>query len=276
MLHDNNNKVSSYVFINSLSTYNDLASVLWSINPSENNKLEIDNLILGRTYQVIETNAGGIEITNSNSKYLVAYNPSINNIIDENTTYKFEVINTLKLINVTVTKVWDDESNKHNIRPTEITLQLYANGKPVDGKTITISANNALNGDLSKWVYTFTDLRKTDDEGNEIIYTVAEVDNLEANYTVTVGDTTNDGSTISQTITNKEKVGQITVTKRVMNYGADITSSANGTYYFVIKQGNDGYVSSDGSVKAYKDSTCIYSIQTGSMIKQHTVKQFLT
>ena len=49
-----------------------------------------------------------------------------------------------------------------------------------------------------------------------------------------------------------------------MNYGADITPSANGTYYFVIKQGNDGYVSSDGSVKAYKDSTCIYSIQTGS------------
>lgn len=264
VLHDSNNKVSSYVFINSLSTYNDLASVLWSINPSENNKLEIDNLILGRTYQVIETNADGIEITNSNSKYLVAYNPSINNVIDENTTYKFEVINKLKLINVTVTKVWDDESNKHNIRPTEITLQLYANGKPVDGKTITISANNALNGDLSKWVYTFTDLRKTDDEGNEIIYTVAEVDNLEANYTVTVGDTTNDGSTISQTITNKENVGQITVTKRVMNYGADITSSANGTYYFVIKQGNDGYVSSDGSVKAYKDSTCIYSIQTGS------------
>ena len=173
VLHDSNNKVSSYVFINSLSTYNNLASVLWSINPSENNKLEIDNLILGRTYQVIETNAGGIEITNSNSKYIVAYNPSINNVIDENTTYKFEVINTLKLINVTVTKVWDDESNKHNIRPTEITLQLYANGKPVDGKTITISANNALNGDLSKWVYTFTDLRKTDDEGNEIIYTVA-------------------------------------------------------------------------------------------------------
>lgn len=264
VLHDENNKVSSYEYINSLSTYNNLQSALWTINPSVNKTLAIDNLILGRTYQVIETNAQGIEITNSNSKYIVTYNTGLNHVTEEDKTYNYSITNTLKLINFNVIKVWDDENNDRKIRPSEITVQLYANGVPVEGKTKTISVNNALDGDTSKWSFIFEDLRKTDDQGNEINYTVKEIDDLTPNYQVTVGDATNNGSVITQTITNKEMTGQITVTKRVMNYGNDITSTANGKYYFIVKEGNYGYVKNDGTVSYVLNSDCIYWVDTGA------------
>ena len=36
----------------------------------------------------------------------------------------------------TVTKVWDDANNQDGIRPTSITMQLLADGSPVEGKTV--------------------------------------------------------------------------------------------------------------------------------------------
>ena len=40
-----------------------------------------------------------------------------------------------------VTKVWDDNNNQDGIRPTEIKVQLYANGTPVGNETVLNEGN---------------------------------------------------------------------------------------------------------------------------------------
>ncbi|MCD7804519.1 MAG: Cna B-type domain-containing protein [Oscillospiraceae bacterium] len=67
---------------------------------------------------------------------------------------------------VTVTKKWEDDSDRDKLRPTEVTVSLLADGTIVD----TVSVTEA-NG----WEYTWDNLPKNDN-GFEIDYTVAEVD----------------------------------------------------------------------------------------------------
>lgn len=67
---------------------------------------------------------------------------------------------------VTVTKKWDDENDKDEIRPKSIHVQLYANDQKV-GQEVELSAEN-------KWTHTFADLDEKAN-GNTITYTVREV-----------------------------------------------------------------------------------------------------
>ena len=99
--------------------------------------------------------------------YKVAENP----IFEYTPTYSdsnYDITNTYTpgKIFINVTKVWDDGNNRDNLRPTEITVNLLANGAVI--KTETLNASN-------NWTY-FAGLDKYDSEGNEIKYTVAEVD----------------------------------------------------------------------------------------------------
>src|SRR5699024_5736762 len=60
-------------------------------------------------------------------------------------------------------KIWlDDNSNE---RPDQITVKLFADGEPVDTKKVTAE---------SDWKYTFKDLDKFDEDGEEITYTIDE------------------------------------------------------------------------------------------------------
>ncbi|SUO81043.1 Cna B-type domain-containing protein [Streptococcus equinus] len=68
---------------------------------------------------------------------------------------------------VNVTKVWLDNNNQDGIRPSEIKVQLYANGKAIKDKVTTLSAAN-------NWQANFTDLDIKAD-GKVIDYTVKEV-----------------------------------------------------------------------------------------------------
>ncbi len=71
-----------------------------------------------------------------------------------------------------VTKVWDDDDNLDELRPTSVTVRLCKDGKPVEGAAVELSeANN--------WTYTWSGLDK---DGN---YSVAE-DEVE-NYTTKIG-----------------------------------------------------------------------------------------
>ena len=94
---------------------------------------------------------------------------------------------------VTVLKVWDDDSDKDGIRPSEIKIELY---KTVDNKkelvdTITLNKSNS-------WRYTWSDLDKYED-GKLIKYTVKEKD-VPKGY---ASEQTDDGTII--TITNTHK-----------------------------------------------------------------------
>jgi hypothetical protein len=44
---------------------------------------------------------------------------------------------------VTGTKTWVDGGNAQNTRPASVTLQLVRDGSDVDGKTVTLTSDNA-------------------------------------------------------------------------------------------------------------------------------------
>ena len=109
-------------------------------------------------------------------EYKVAENP-----VDGYTTkvngYNFT--NTMSEINDTIdisgTKIWEDNKNAYGTRPTSIIVNLLQNGTKVASKRVT-SADN--------WRYSFTDMPKYDAEGYPYTYTVTE--NAVSNYDTSV------------------------------------------------------------------------------------------
>ncbi|KRM14737.1 Cna B-type domain-containing protein [Companilactobacillus nantensis] len=112
----------------------------------------------------------------------------INNSNDLDKTITNTLTTTFK-----VTKKWED-TNHESSRPTEVKVELYANGKDT-GKSATLNSDNY-------WSYTFgskNDLPKFDADKNEITYTAEETTDL-GDYTVTPGKPNADDT--EQTIIN--------------------------------------------------------------------------
>ncbi len=121
------------------------------------------------------------------------------------------VENTLRLVDIDIEKVWNDGDNQDGERPEEITLRLYANGKPAvdeNGDEITVIIKADANGN---WKYTFKDLPEYEN-GEKITYTVIE--NTIADYTPdysqkeTEAETEDENDRITWTITNDHTPGQ--------------------------------------------------------------------
>ena len=76
---------------------------------------------------------------------------------------------TLKMPKITISgqKVWNDQNDKAEIRPNDVTIQLFANGKDTGKITKATNTNN--------WKYAFEGLDLYDANGNKIVYTVKEV-----------------------------------------------------------------------------------------------------
>ena len=92
---------------------------------------------------------------------------------DEEISYEdntFKVTNKFKVpdvkISKTVTKIWDDESNKNGKRPESVTFELYGNDKLVDTYVLSDTSEDEV-------TYTFENLPKYDESG-EIEYRVEE------------------------------------------------------------------------------------------------------
>nr|WP_246476804.1 Cna B-type domain-containing protein [Salicibibacter cibi] len=85
----------------------------------------------------------------------------------------FDVTNsyTPEVTEVTGEKTWDDANNQDGIRPESVTVNLLADGEPVDSTEVTAEDD---------WEYSFTDLPKYE-AGEAITYTVTE--NTVENYT---------------------------------------------------------------------------------------------
>ncbi|MDE5966808.1 MAG: Cna B-type domain-containing protein, partial [Lachnospiraceae bacterium] len=81
---------------------------------------------------------------------------------------KYNITNTYtaERISVSVTKVWDDNNNQDGLR-TDIYVQLYKNGKPLERYQFKLSEND--------WTHEWDDLLKYEN-GQPIQYTVEEVD----------------------------------------------------------------------------------------------------
>lgn len=70
-------------------------------------------------------------------------------------------------VNISGTKVWDDNDNQDGLRPNNITVIVKNGDMEVDRKTVTPDA-------AGNWAYSFENLPKYDAAGNAITYTVSE------------------------------------------------------------------------------------------------------
>jgi predicted metal-binding protein len=110
------------------------------------------------------------------------------------TTYEgYNVTNsyTPGKVSVTVSKSWDDEDDQDAIRPDNVFVELYANGKAVEHQTLTLNADN-------QWTASFTNLPEYDG-GRTITYTVKEVS--VDGYTPSISGNAKEGYVITNTHT---------------------------------------------------------------------------
>ncbi|MBQ1342145.1 MAG: Cna B-type domain-containing protein, partial [Erysipelotrichaceae bacterium] len=91
----------------------------------------------------------------------------------EPSTFKF-VNEYREYVDVEVKKVWDDKENAEGKRPEEIEVTLYANDEAVE--TVKLNEENG-------WTYKWEGLEYSDEEYNEISYTVKE-DKVPEGYTM--------------------------------------------------------------------------------------------
>ena len=105
------------------------------------------------------------------------------------------ITNTHKVerTSVSVEKKWSDASNQDGVRPSSVSVQLYANGK-VSGDPVTLDAANG-------WKHTWSGLDKNA-AGKAIVYTVKEVSIPEGYTSEIAGDAAS-----GYTITNKHTPG---------------------------------------------------------------------
>jgi len=89
------------------------------------------------------------------------------------------ITNPLVLINLPVTKIWEDDNNRHGLRPGAIILQLKQNGLDF-GAPVTVKADAEGN-----WQYLFVDLPGEDETGQPYAYSVEE--RAVAKYKVSYG-----------------------------------------------------------------------------------------
>lgn len=104
---------------------------------------------------------------------------------------------TPDVIDIPVTKIWNDQDNQDGLRPASIVVNLLANGEKVAQKELT---------NATDWKESFTGLPKFKD-GKEIVYTLQE--EKVAEYTTTIDQA-------AYTITNTHAPGKtsVTVTKK--------------------------------------------------------------
>lgn len=123
------------------------------------------------TFEDIDVYAAGKKISYTIKAVNIAkgYTSSVKNTNGE---WVITQSHTPEKINVAIEIKWDDDNNKTKDRPTEVKIQLYANGVK-QGSEITVKST-------ANWKYTYKNLAKYKD-GKEISYTVKQV-NLSTKY----------------------------------------------------------------------------------------------
>ena len=144
----------------------------WSVEFTGLDKYDADGNEIKYTLEERETNEGDLHF----------YEVEANNVEvqDNQATIRNNFVRPEDVVSVKATKVWNDDDNVNERRPSSIKLQVK-NGENVVSEQVVTEDDN--------WTYTFTDLPKYDDNGKEIVYTISEVE-------VNTGDLkfyTNDG-----------------------------------------------------------------------------------
>ena len=208
------------------------------INSYENKNNEIT---INKTIKVVYTgiNQGTTNIKNVVTGKIKTKTPEkefdeVN--ANETTTTEFTV-------NIPVSKIWEDDSNKLGQRPTRVTFKLVGS----DGSEYTKelakpgTAGSSTTQDQSnpnRWNDIFTNLPKYDSNNQEIKYTLTEI-NGNLTYYDAVLDST------GRIVTNTNKYGKVTVHYYIMNTDGTLTttrvpSTSGAEVQDVIIEGKEG------------------------------------
>ena len=127
-------------------------------------------------------------------------------------------------VNIPVSKVWEDDSNKLGQRPTKVVFKLHGSdgseyikemSKPgTQGSTTTQDSTNP-----NKWNDIFENLPKYDSNNQEIVYTLTEEEKTEGDLKYY------DSVVTDKTITNTNKYGKVTVHHYIMNTDGSTTTT---------------------------------------------------
>ena len=208
------------------------------INSYENKNNEIT---INKTIKVVYTgiNQGTTNIKNVVTGKIKTKTPEKE--FDEVTAN--ETTTTEFTVNIPVSKIWEDDSNKLGQRPTRVTFKLVGS----DGREYTKelakpgtagSSTTQDQSDANKWNDIFTNLPKYDASNNEITYTLTEI-NGNLTYYDAVLDST------GRIVTNTNKYGKVTVHYYIMNTDGTLTttrvpSTSGAEVQDVIIEGKEG------------------------------------
>lgn len=155
-------------------------------------ELSADNKWEATFHHLPERNSSGRRII-----YTVVEAPvaGYESVVTGDYTKGYLVINShqVETINVSGTKVWDDESDKDGIRPESITVYLMNGDKKVDFVVVTAETD---------WKWSFENVKKFENGGKEIKYTVTEA--AVEGYTTKITGSLADGFVITNTHEIKE------------------------------------------------------------------------
>lgn len=164
----------------------------------------VNKLAAGETVHLIipaTVASGGVF---ENTAEITEYN-GLDQSINSETTYHETLVPTTT-IDVTATKVWDDNSDQDGKRPDSVTLQLYADGVSMgDSYKVTVPAPAT---DSDTWSYTWSTLTEYSSPTDKIVYTVKEV-SVPTDYTDSYSA---DGLTITNSYTPETVAKTVTKT----------------------------------------------------------------
>ena len=169
-------------------------------------------------------------------------------VITNETAYNWTVINnhTPLVTEVNVTKVWDDNNNQDDVRPVNVTVELFADG---------VKINETVLNEGNSWKCTFPEL-PVYNNGKVINYTVNETP--VANYTVNI--TVNDDGTYVINNTHVPLETEVNVTKvwdDENNQDGVIETEVNVTKVWDDENNQDGVRPVNVTVELFADGVKI-------------------
>ena len=136
---------------------------------------------------------------------------------------------------ITVEKVWDDNEDIKGRRPDSVTVQLTADGNTIYNDQ---ELEKVILSDENNWIYTFQDLPKYTEQGQEISYSVVETEtnpgDLEYYENANI-EVFNTDTTATVRVTNSYKLMDTNLDSKIEKTGTELVTSSSQEVNYNIK-----------------------------------------
>ena len=136
---------------------------------------------------------------------------------------------------ITVEKVWDDNEDIKGRRPDSVTVQLTADGNTIYNDQ---ELEKVVLSDENNWTYTFQDLPKYTEQGQEISYSVLETEtnpgDLEYYENANI-EVFNTDTTATVRVTNSYKLMDTNLDSKIEKTGTELVTSSSQEVSYSIK-----------------------------------------